>query len=391
MQSNELPPKSKPRSHHWLRPHRLRFSLRTLLLLMLVLGAFFGWFGKIAIQARRQQKIVGMIHEMGGEIAYRRPGKSEFLTTPPRGPWLIRDILGRDAFGEVAYIHFRKDVSDSDLARLVELAYLELVIAHGPKITDIGLAHLAGLPKLTSLNLDQTTITKAGLKHLVSARHLRELTLGGPAITNETLEGLETLQYLTKLQLLRTSIDSAGLALVGRLTKLENLDVIDARGVDDDAIVHLLPLLALKQLGLQRTSIGDDGVRMLTALDRIERLTLWGNKITDAGFANVTSFKNLTRLELSGINDSGMAELKDLLHLKQMLVTGPNITDACIEDLVRLARASRLEHLDLTLANITQPAVTALSHRIPECEIKWCQPNGGTVFKIKDGLQSSRH
>jgi len=358
---------------------------------MLVLGAIFGWFGRIAIQARRQQKIVAMIHEMGGEIGYRRPGRSEYFMGPPRGPWLLRDIFGRNAFGEVAYIHFRVDVSDADLARLVELAYLELVIAQGTKITDVGLAHLARLPNLSGLNLSETTITKAGLEQLVSARQLRELTLGGSTITDETLEGLASLQDLTTLQLFRTSISSAGLAPVGRLPKLEKLDVIDAIGVGDDAIVHLMPLRALKQLRLHATSVGDDGVRVLTAFNRIECLSLERNKITDAGFANVNTFKNLTRLRIQGISDRCLRELKELVHLKQFSVTGANITDACTDDLVRLARASHLEHLDLTLANITQSAVTALSHRIPECNIRWCDPKGGTIFRIKDGLQSSKH
>src|SRR6478752_6377544 len=83
------------------KSRRLRFSLRTLLLLMLVLGAFFGWFGKIAIQARRQQKIVVMIREMGGEVAYRRPGRAGFFSGPPRGPWLLGDIFGDAAFSNV--------------------------------------------------------------------------------------------------------------------------------------------------------------------------------------------------------------------------------------------------------------------------------------------------
>lgn len=384
-------PDKQRKGHAQWRLRGLRFSLRTLLILMLVLGAFFGWFGKIAIQARRQQKIVGMIGEMGGEVAYRRPGKPGFFSGPPRGPWPLRDIFGDAAFYEVEYLDFRKDVSDTDLARLVDLDHLEFVIANGPGITDVGLAHLARLPKLTGLNLNRTTITKDGLKQLAAAKQLRELTLGGPTVTNDMLAGLESLQDLTALQLFRTSISSAGLAPVGHLSKLESLDVIDASGISDDAVAHLLPLRSLKQLRLFQTKVGDDGATVLTALDGIERLSLEGNKITDAGFANLNAFKKLTRLRLGGISDSGVAELKEFPFLKQLAVTSPRISDASIEDLVRLVRSSGIEHLDLSTSNITQPSVTELSHRIPECEIRWCHPKGGTVFKIKDGLQSNRH
>lgn len=373
------------------KPRGLRFSLRTLLILMLVLGAFFGWFGKIAIQARRQQKIVGMIREMGGQAAYRRPGKPGFFSGPPRAPWPLRDIFGDAAFYEVECIDFRKDVSDSDLAKVAELDHLEFVIAHGREITDVGLAHLARLPKLTGLNLSQTTITKEGVEQLSRAIQLRELTLGGPTITDETLEGLGPLQDLTTLQLFRTSVSSAGLEPVGRLSKLECLEIIDASAISDDAVVHLLPLHSLKQLRLFQTNVGDDGAKMLTALDGLERLLLEGNKITDAGFANVNGFKKLTLLRLRGISDSGVAELKEFSSLKQLAVASPRLTDACIEDLVRLVRSSGVEHLDLMGSHITQPSVTELSHRIPECDILWHHSNGGIVFRIKDGLQSDRH
>src|SRR5262245_16466802 len=224
MQMNDLASDDKPQSSVRLRPHRLRFSLRTLLFMMLVLGAFFGWFGKIAIQARRQQKIVAMIHEMGGEVAYRH-SKGTFETVPPRGPWLLRSIFGDAAFCEVEYVHFLKDASDADFARLVGLERLQYVTASGPKITDDGLAHLARLPALSSLNLIRPTITNGGLKQLAGASRLEELSLGGATVSNGTLENIDLLHELRTLQLFRTSITTLGMIQVAKLSKLQSLDV----------------------------------------------------------------------------------------------------------------------------------------------------------------------
>jgi hypothetical protein len=55
------------------KPRRrwLQFSLRTLMVLLLVLGAGLGWLAHEAERARAQQKLAAAIQQLGGRVEYR--------------------------------------------------------------------------------------------------------------------------------------------------------------------------------------------------------------------------------------------------------------------------------------------------------------------------------
>jgi hypothetical protein len=88
----------EPVSRPWGR--FLRFSVRGLIVLVLVIG---GWFGWIVRSARLQREAVAAITKAGGTVTYNwewRNGKS----TPGGKPWAPKrlvDLLGVDYFGHV--------------------------------------------------------------------------------------------------------------------------------------------------------------------------------------------------------------------------------------------------------------------------------------------------
>ena len=71
------------------KPRRrwLRFSLRTLLVVMLLFGVVFGVLGMMAREARRQRKVVADLEEMGAIVIFRRMKSRRCLNC-----W-IRDIV----------------------------------------------------------------------------------------------------------------------------------------------------------------------------------------------------------------------------------------------------------------------------------------------------------
>src|SRR5262245_16171182 len=78
-----------------------RFGLRTLLILVTIFGAGFGYLGHLYRRVQHQRYIVAKIQEAGGTVRYTwqlptRPG-----ATPP-GPKLLRMALGDDVFAHVA-------------------------------------------------------------------------------------------------------------------------------------------------------------------------------------------------------------------------------------------------------------------------------------------------
>jgi hypothetical protein len=90
-----------------------------------------------------------------------------------------------------------------------KLAVLDLA---GTRVTDAGLAHLAGLTNLRTLRLEDTQVTDAGLKYLAPLKKLTELDLRGTRVTDAGLEVLAGFPNLQKLLLDKSQATDAGVA-----------------------------------------------------------------------------------------------------------------------------------------------------------------------------------
>ena len=146
------------------RRRGLQFSLRTMLVLMLVFGAGFGWLAHQFHQARAQQKAEMAIEELGGNVGY----------TPASGG-MVRTAVARlgKLFGE-------------DLSLDVTGVYLG-----GTQVNDAGLAHLQGMTQLGVLHLDDTQVSDAGLADLGGLTELRVLSLCNTQITDAGIAELQ--------------------------------------------------------------------------------------------------------------------------------------------------------------------------------------------------------
>jgi mono/diheme cytochrome c family protein/YHS domain-containing protein len=90
------------------------------------------------------------------------------------------------------------------------------------KVSDAGLAVVAGMSQLRRLNLANTAITDAGLGHLAGLSHLEVLNLYGTKVTDAGLQQLHGLKKLRKLYLWQTAVTAAGAeALQQKLTQLQ--------------------------------------------------------------------------------------------------------------------------------------------------------------------------
>jgi len=128
------------------KPRRrwLRFSLRSLLLLVLVIAVLLGW----TIHKARQQGIaVAALKEMGCTFAFDNTERSPTVLER------LRNLLGEDEWTVIT------------------------VDGNGSHITDAGLEHLRGLTQLRELFLRSTQVTNAGLIHLRGLTQLKGLSL----------------------------------------------------------------------------------------------------------------------------------------------------------------------------------------------------------------------
>lgn len=114
-------------------------------------------------------------------------------------------------------------LGDAQLREVEDGKAIRKVVANSSRITDAGLALLAGFQELEEIDLTETSIGDAGLVHLCKLPRLEKLDL---AYTNVTRDGLKVLAQFPALEevgLDPSQIDATTVALLKRIPKLEAL------------------------------------------------------------------------------------------------------------------------------------------------------------------------
>jgi hypothetical protein len=250
------PPKPKLR---WYQ-----YSLRSLLLLMLLVSLAMSWFTVRRDKARKQQQAAEVIQSAGGNVLYDYeldPANFDRLKISPPGPEWLRQRLGDDFFATVV---------------------------HADVVDDEGLEKLHLLPDLQALTLSHD-VTDAGLKHLENLQTLEELTLPAALVGDR---GVEHIRALTRLRCLKICNDNpadtkrlvtdAALETIARLSRLEKLS-LKGTHVTDAGLVHLKRLPRLREFDLSGTAVSDAGLKHLLGMTQLEELNLAGTQVTRKG------------------------------------------------------------------------------------------------------------
>ena len=196
---------------------RLRYSLRTMLVVVLVLSVWLGW---MANRAAKQRRAVDEIRELGGQVYYdyERDENDAEIRIPrpvPPGPAWLRKLVGTDWLADVIVVRLR-DVTDKELALLEDLPGLKRLFIRGRNVTDAGLAHLGTLDKLDYLEVEKFDISDDGLQQLSGLKNLEFLVLRDIGVTDAGLDHLESLSGLERLYLERTQVTAEGVNRIGQ-------------------------------------------------------------------------------------------------------------------------------------------------------------------------------
>jgi internalin A len=245
------------------RPWRrfLRFSVRGMIALVLLVA---GWLGWIVHSARIQREAVAAIQSGGGNVAYDWQWKnsSPVQGAKPWGPRWLMDMFGVDYFGHVIFV-VTPGTSDGVLLQVEQLAQVQdLVILNPEKITDASLIHLKGLTRLRALVLGGAQVTDAGINHLKGLTDLEILDLGSTQVTDAGLSHFEGLTKLSLLSLMDTQVTDAGLAHLKGLTNLTELTLLHTN-VTDAGLAQLKGLTKLTVLDVEDTSVTNAGAEKL--------------------------------------------------------------------------------------------------------------------------------
>jgi hypothetical protein len=156
----------------------LQFTLRTMLVLILIVSVPLGWFAHKLREAREHRAAVKAIQTLGGRV----------------GSWPDRlgRLPGEEVYGDLVWVNLsRTPVRDAGLVYLRGLRTLYRLNLDATKVTDAGLVHLNGLTQLEELSLDSTQITDAGLEHLRGLTQLRTVDLRNTQVTDKGVNELQ--------------------------------------------------------------------------------------------------------------------------------------------------------------------------------------------------------
>ena len=200
-----------------------RFSVRGLIVLVLVVGFVLGWFVR---RAHLQSEAVAAVRNAGGTVAYDWEDKEWHPVQggKPGGPKWLADRLGPDYFDTVIAVLDGHTMSDAEMPLIGELDRLEVLdINDASAVSDLGLSPVTALKRLRKLSIRGTRATDAGLEHIKNLTKLEELDLDNTEVSGAGLKFLEKLTRLLILSLSGTDVDDAGLEHLKGLTNLEAL------------------------------------------------------------------------------------------------------------------------------------------------------------------------
>jgi hypothetical protein len=215
------PPKAEPlkRKRRWYQ-----FSLRTLLIVVLIVAIPCALLGRKIERKRRERKAVDAIRKLGGGVDY------DNLEGPDCPDWL-RPLLGENFFNEVDWVSWN-DATDEEMQNLNDMPQLRVLLLNESHITDAGIAILNEKVHMQGLVLSHARISDAGLKHLNGMTKLLDLWLDHTDISDAGLENLKGLTKLESLVLSRTQVSDAGLNSLKGLTQLQTLCLNNTRVTD---------------------------------------------------------------------------------------------------------------------------------------------------------------
>ena len=200
---------------------RFQFSLRSLLVLVVVVALPCSWMAVEMKKARQQKAAAERINSLGGWIGYYYDPKDPFAVLANPCPAWLCSSLGETFFGDVTYANV--EGIDAELECLQAFPQLETLCLTRGHVTGRRLEDLKHLPSLTRLDLSYCEATNASLERLQVVTRIKDLDLWHTEINDSGLEQFQALTRLNRLNLDATRITDVGLNRLKALIQLQEL------------------------------------------------------------------------------------------------------------------------------------------------------------------------
>jgi hypothetical protein len=290
---------------------KFRFSIRVMMLVVLIIAVWLGW--RVSI-ARKQRAVVAAVEQAGGWVHYDYEFVSDVLT-PGQNPWApfwLRKILGDEYFRQV---------------RQVSLVY------------------------------DESTGKRFDNKNVDACDNL--------------LKQMTAMPGLKELLLKETQATDEGLRQIGKMTELRQLYIWDARSVTDAGVSHLRNLRNLREIHINNSKITDDSLVLLSSLPSMEKLSFQGNHFSDEGLVRLQGSKRLKSLHIGlgdlQVTDAGIAHLRDFDKLEVLDIQGSGVT---AEGLEHLKELPNLKELWMGKTDVTEAEFKRFQSALPKLKVR---------------------
>lgn len=215
-----------------------------------------------------------------------------------------------------------------------------------------------------------------------------------------------------------SNLTADDLALFGKLSDLEKLQIFNCRTLDDEMATKLRGLKGLTSLALTNSVINDKSVEMIvksfpnlieldlssntnmtnqvvkivSELGKLQRLTLVQNQVNDIGARRLEKLKELRTLDLRGNMEAGdmalevVAELPKLTGFKHRSTA---VTDSGLEYLSKSQTLDSLLMQDFQISDQSGPHIAKLG-KLTQLEVFRCQQFGTEGVLALKGMNLSR-
>jgi Leucine-rich repeat (LRR) protein len=270
-------------------------------------------------------------------------------------------------------------------------ALIELDLSSNANMSSQILKPISEMTQLQQLLLVQNRINEIGTRRLTKLQELKVVDLRGNMEAGDmTMEVLAGLPKLKAFKHRSTAVSDYGMELLSKNTTIENMLIQDF-AITGQSGQHLAKLSKLSQLEIIRCQgFGNDGVLALKGMN-LQRLTLRDLPVVDDSSMEV--FKELPKLkrlyihEISGITDSGLENLAGASTLELLDIWSvPGMTDASMGVIAALPN---LKELSIRSTSISDAAIDAIL-KMPKLESLTIKENGSVTDAGLNKLASKK-
>lgn len=269
-ESDESSPKPRGR---WLK-----YSMRTLMVLVLLISIPLSWVGRDVVRSMRESAVERAIHEAGGEAIYDYWQPDEYgmvgQRVEPTGDWWVRKLLGDNIYSYVTCVDLRGVENPEVLIpRLQHFTRLKYLLLPTTVASESLVETLKQLPDLQQCRLDLSPCSPIILWELAQCQGIEALQLQANELSDSSVDVLLQFPGLKSLTLRETPMTDAAMPKIAKITTLNELVLEDAPEITNDGFQTLESLPHLTRFFASGTQIDEgcvDSLRTMTNLDNLE-------------------------------------------------------------------------------------------------------------------------